>query len=679
MRKHRVFALVLAVALLLPQVGAVRPVAADTGLVFSVASLDFGAVLVGSPSAVLSVTVTNAGGTALSGLLPEGLDFGNGDVEFNDYDRGFGNENRCVYKVIFNSGESCTLNLFFRPSVAGARSGALKFGYGFGASKVYFTLPLSGTGMTTTSGPQTLVRVTAKAGGATGAIGVGGSVSVAPTGPVYASGTTLTLTATPLPGYLVADWNINGSSQMARGRNLFSFATGGEVFDHVIVAFNEDPDYGNPVPSLGGLSPTNVQAGGGAFTLKVGGAGFRPSSVVRWNGADRPTTYVSSTELRAQIGTADIAAEKVADIAVYSPAPGGGTSYPTAFFVTAGPVSVTASASGTSTDANGGATAAMGGTGPGTAGSLSATAQGAGTVTVARYATNPGGTPNFGVGSGGEATAFMDLYVSPGNAFTALRIVNCNLNGATSMYWWTGTAWVIASDQAATPTGCITVAVTATSSPNLGNLTGTYVAAGVQTGPPLVFADVPTTSAAYEPIVQLNRRGVIKGYGDGTFGPNNATLRAQMAVLIVRAMGWGGERPTNLFTDQQGVDGELWNAVAILAQRGVARGYGDGSYNPTGDVLYQQVILFVGRAMVERGFWQLQADTNPYPNLPGATAKEQADRRDIATYVHYAGALPDLAVGQAWGDWDRPATRAWFARALWQALVSHYGSPAQVP
>ena len=31
------------------------------------------------------------------------------------------------------------------------------------------------------------------------------------------------------------------------------------------------------------------------------------------------------------------------------------------------------------------------------------------------------------------------------------------------------------------------------------------------------------------------------------------------------------------------------------------------------------------------------------------------------------------ATGQAWTDWDAPATRGWTARLLWQALDSYFG------
>src|SRR6185369_16434973 len=62
------------------------------------------------------------------------------------------------------------------------------------------------------------------------------------------------------------------------------------------------------------------------FTLTVTGSGFVPASIVLWNGASRPTTFISTTQIRAAIGAADIVSTGTAQVAVRTPSPGGGTS-----------------------------------------------------------------------------------------------------------------------------------------------------------------------------------------------------------------------------------------------------------------------------------------------------------------------------------------------------------------
>ena len=81
------------------------------------------------------------------------------------------------------------------------------------------------------------------------------------------------------------------------------------------------------VPTITGLSSTSALVGASAFTLTVTGSKFIESaSVVRWNGVNRTTTFVSATQLTAAIPATDLTAAGVSPITVFNPAPGGGTS-----------------------------------------------------------------------------------------------------------------------------------------------------------------------------------------------------------------------------------------------------------------------------------------------------------------------------------------------------------------
>jgi len=180
------------------------------------------------------------------------------------------------------------------------------------------------------------------------------------------------------------------------------------------------------------------------------------------------------------------------------------------------------------------------------------------------------------------------------------------------------------------------------------------------------FCDVPSNAPYYEAVTQLSSRGIINGYANGCFGPNDTTLRAQMAALIARTVGWSGEDHGNSFPDRGVVDADLWRNVGTLAYYDVARGYQDGTYQPTGTVLYAQTVSFITRALVRIGYWQqLPDDPTIYPNIPSSSGH----RADIATYVAYAGPLPGApSTPQQWSGWDQPSTRAWFAMTLWQAI-----------
>ncbi len=94
------------------------------------------------------------------------------------------------------------------------------------------------------------------------------------------------------------------------------------------------PTPGNPLPAITSISPTGTRAGGSGLTLDVTGSGFIPTSVVRWNGSDRETRFQSIFSLIAFILASDIAAEGTAQVTVFNPPPGGGTSNAVPFTIT---------------------------------------------------------------------------------------------------------------------------------------------------------------------------------------------------------------------------------------------------------------------------------------------------------------------------------------------------------
>jgi CSLREA domain-containing protein len=190
------------------------------------------------------------------------------------------------------------------------------------------------------------------------------------------------------------------------------------------------------------------------------------------------------------------------------------------------------------------------------------------------------------------------------------------------------------------------------------------------------FVDVPADHPACAAIAALAGRGIVQGYATvpPRFGPDDDVERAQMAAFLVRALDWE-DRPTGprSFDDFDGLVGELIAASLILANACsdpndpatcVAQGYGDGRFGPTDPVSHAQVIAFIARAFdLDPGYdWAPQPNgTQPYSGVPTDFGTA------VRTYHHYAGTIPDAPTTQA--GWDAPASRAWVARVLWQALL----------
>ena len=96
----------------------------------------------------------------------------------------------------------------------------------------------------------------------------------------------------------------------------------------VAVAKNSVPLINQP------LVPDTAKPGGAGFTLTVNGTGFVSGAVVRWNGHELKTTFVSSSQLTASVPASDIAKASTASVTVVNPSPGGGTSNVAFFSVT---------------------------------------------------------------------------------------------------------------------------------------------------------------------------------------------------------------------------------------------------------------------------------------------------------------------------------------------------------
>lgn len=82
----------------------------------------------------------------------------------------------------------------------------------------------------------------------------------------------------------------------------------------------------NPTPTLTSISPNFIPTGTQPVTLTVNGTGFAFNSVVRLGGQDRPTTFVNTSQLTAELPASDVAttATGVKQVTVFTPTPGGG-------------------------------------------------------------------------------------------------------------------------------------------------------------------------------------------------------------------------------------------------------------------------------------------------------------------------------------------------------------------
>lgn len=103
------------------------------------------------------------------------------------------------------------------------------------------------------------------------------------------------------------------------------------------LTFTINPTPPRPVPTLTSISPASADAGTSSVTLTVTGTSFVQASTVTWNGSSLATTYVDDTTLTATVSSYSLGTVGTASVAVFNPAPGGGTSSARTFTITKPP------------------------------------------------------------------------------------------------------------------------------------------------------------------------------------------------------------------------------------------------------------------------------------------------------------------------------------------------------
>lgn len=93
------------------------------------------------------------------------------------------------------------------------------------------------------------------------------------------------------------------------------------------------------------------------------------------------------------------------------------------------------------------------------------------------------------------------------------------------------------------------------------------------------FTDVKETNSHYQNILALQEAGVIKGYSDGTFKPGHAVTRGQAAKMLVNAFELEKGTAGTPFTDVASSN-EYHDAIQTLASQGIIKGYSDGTFKP---------------------------------------------------------------------------------------------------
>jgi hypothetical protein len=275
-----------------------------------------------------------------------------------------------------------------------------------------------------------------------------------------------------------------------------------------------------------------------------------------------------------------------------------------------------------------------------------------------------GGTANFEVRLYEDQTRFDIVYgiVSQGGSgatvgvqrdeFSQYTQVLCNTSGISQGLMLTFVRQTCGSPTP-TPTGS-PVTPTPTATFPTCNL---YTPTPTPTLCPLQFSDVPTNYTFYPYIRCLACRGIVNGYPDNTFRPNNNVTRGQLSKIISNAAGFHEPQTTQMFQDVP-VGSTFHVYIGRLASRGYIGGYPCGG---------------LGEPCV------------PPANLPYFRPNNNATRGQISKIDANAAGFSDTPSGQQFEDMAAGSTYYTYTyRLVSRSIIAGYpcggvGEPCNPP
>ncbi|NQX63329.1 S-layer homology domain-containing protein [Paenibacillus qinlingensis] len=112
---------------------------------------------------------------------------------------------------------------------------------------------------------------------------------------------------------------------------------------------------------------------------------------------------------------------------------------------------------------------------------------------------------------------------------------------------------------------------------------------------PLAFDDV-AKHWAKDAVNSMGSRMIIEGAGNGLFNPDKDITRAEFASILVRGLGLKPSDGASPFSDVKAQD---WysNAVSTAYGYGLVAGFEDGSFRPNDNVTREQAMVMMAKAM----------------------------------------------------------------------------------
>jgi len=173
------------------------------------------------------------------------------------------------------------------------------------------------------------------------------------------------------------------------------------------------------------------------------------------------------------------------------------------------------------------------------------------------------------------------------------------------------------------------------------------------------FPDVPADSVNFGAIEYLKAKGVVSGYDDKTFRPDQTINRAEAMKMVLLASGKAGDSATVLPFPDVKKDDWFYQYVAKGYDLGIIRGYDDGSFKPGNNINVAESLKVILLSFSETV--PASVVTAPYTDVP--TDSWYATYATICKTKQLIWPLDD---GKLHGE--RQITRGEFAQIIYRLM-----------
>lgn len=190
------------------------------------------------------------------------------------------------------------------------------------------------------------------------------------------------------------------------------------------------------------------------------------------------------------------------------------------------------------------------------------------------------------------------------------------------------------------------------------------------------FSDVPSSAWYAKAVTWASKNGVVSGYSNGTFGPNNQLTREQMVTILYNVAGRPATNTSALaqFNDRGQVAAYAVNGFSWAVSNKVVSGTSNTTLSPRGTATRAQVAVILIRYLenvegvqfpeVNGGSTQpVEPAPTPTPTKPDASNSQNSDGTTNAAYVNSLGDVGKSNDYPTTGDASSPNANGFYTKA----------------